>query len=80
MHKMLVLALGAGGLAAATLQFADAALAAKKGSERGFGFIRPGDSQGIIIIGGKNKSKGLGGPDTKGTGDPGLKDGKGLQR
>ena len=67
MHKTLMLALGAGFLATATLQFPDAALAAKKGSERGFGFIRPGDSQGIIIIGGKNKGKtnSLGGPDTK---------------
>jgi hypothetical protein len=63
MHKTLMLALGAAVLAAAAVQAPGAALAAKKGSERGYGFIRPGDSQGIIIIGGK--TKGLGGPDTK---------------
>src|SRR5262245_65912158 len=64
MHKS-ILALGAGLFAAATLQLANAALAAEKG-----------DAQGIIIIGGKNKAIGdpntIGDPGIKGIGDPNL--------
>jgi hypothetical protein len=55
MHKTLMLALGAGFLAAATLQVPGAAVAAQKGGERG-----------LIIEGGKNKQLGV--PDTKNKG------------
>jgi hypothetical protein len=67
MHKTLTLALGAAILAAAAVQAPGGALAAKKGSERGYGFIRPGDSQRIIIY---DKNKSIGDPNTKRIGDP----------
>ena len=69
MHKTLTLALGAGLLATAALQFPDAALAAKKGSERSYGFIKPGETRGIWDPGDKNR---------KGFIDPGGKSRKGL--
>jgi len=60
MHKTIMLALGAG-LLAATWQVAGAAAQAQKGSE-----------QGIIIYDFSGKTKSIGDPGIKGIGDPGL--------
>jgi len=76
MHKILMWVLGAGLAAAATLQFPGPALAAKKGSERGFGFIRPADSQRIIYDKNNGRTKGIGDPEDRKY-NPRFKGGKG---
>jgi hypothetical protein len=76
MHKTLLLTLGAGLLAAVTVQVPGAGLAAENGTARGFGFIKPGESSAALNAYKPGKNKGIGDPGIKAIGDPSIKPGK----